>query len=93
MAERAGFEPAVEFDPYDGLANRSFRPLRHLSALTLELYSIIRFLQPEIPVFFIFFQFRPPFFIRIMPFSDNRFDFSSRNSILLEDRIVGNRSV
>ena len=52
MAERAGFEPAVEFDPYDGLANRSFRPLRHLSAHTLELYSIIRFLQPEIPVFF-----------------------------------------
>ena len=59
MAERAGFEPAVEFDPYDGLANRSFRPLRHLSAYILELYSIIRFLQPEIPVFFIFFQFRP----------------------------------
>ena len=32
MAERGGFEPPVEFDPYDGLANRSFRPLRHLSA-------------------------------------------------------------
>ena len=90
MAERAGFEPAVEFDPYDGLANRSFRPLRHLSAHTLELYSIIRFLQPEIPVFF---QFHPPFFIPILPFSDNRFDFSARNSILLEDRIAGNRSV
>jgi hypothetical protein len=29
--ERAGFEPAVRFNPYDGLANRSFRPLRHLS--------------------------------------------------------------
>ena len=57
MAERAGFEPAVEFDPYDGLANRSFRPLRHLSAHIFELYSIIRFLQPEIPVFFIFFHF------------------------------------
>ena len=32
MAERAGFEPAVRCYPYDGLANRSFRPLRHLSA-------------------------------------------------------------
>ena len=31
MAERAGFEPAVRCYPYDGLANRSFRPLRHLS--------------------------------------------------------------
>jgi hypothetical protein len=29
--ERAGFEPAVGFNPYDGLANRSYRPLRHLS--------------------------------------------------------------
>ena len=44
MAERAGFEPAVEFDPYDGLANRSFRPLRHLSAyqnwITILHYSV-----------------------------------------------------
>ena len=31
MAERAGFEPAVEFNPYDDLANRCFRPLSHLS--------------------------------------------------------------
>ena len=59
----------------------------------LKLYSIIRFLQPEIPVFFHFFQFRTPFFIPFMPFLDNRFDFFPRNSILLEDRIVGNRSV
>src|SRR5437773_699824 len=29
--ERAGFEPAARFNPCDGLANRSFRPLRHLS--------------------------------------------------------------
>ena len=44
MAERAGFEPAVEFDPYDGLANRSFRPLRHLSASVHNmLYTILRF--------------------------------------------------
>ena len=36
MAERAGFEPAVGFDPYDGLANRSFRPLRHLSGTVVK---------------------------------------------------------
>jgi hypothetical protein len=30
-AERAGFEPAVEFDPYAALAKRCFRPLSHLS--------------------------------------------------------------
>jgi hypothetical protein len=30
-AERTGFEPAVGFDPYTGLANRRFRPLSHLS--------------------------------------------------------------
>ncbi len=30
-AERTGFEPAVRFDPYIGLANRRFRPLSHLS--------------------------------------------------------------
>jgi len=46
-------------------------------------------LQPEIPVFF---NSNLPFFIPIIPFSDNRFDFSARNSILLEDRIAGNRS-
>jgi hypothetical protein len=34
LAERVGFEPTVQFNPYDDLANRSFRPLRHLS-LTL----------------------------------------------------------
>ncbi len=31
LAERVGFEPTVQCDPYDDLANRSFRPLRHLS--------------------------------------------------------------
>jgi hypothetical protein len=30
-AERARFELAVEFKPYDGLANRWFQPLTHLS--------------------------------------------------------------
>ena len=44
MAERGGFEPPVEFDPYDGLANRSFRPLRHLSASVQKMfYTILRF--------------------------------------------------
>ena len=33
MAERRGFEPLVRCYPYDGLANRCFRPLSHLSAL------------------------------------------------------------
>jgi hypothetical protein len=31
VAVREGFEPSVQFNPYDGLANRSFRPLRHLT--------------------------------------------------------------
>jgi hypothetical protein len=30
-AERAGFEPAVGCDPYNGLASRRDRPLCHLS--------------------------------------------------------------
>ena len=35
-AEREGFEPSIQFNPYDGLANRSFRPLRHLSIISLK---------------------------------------------------------
>ena len=31
FAVRAGFEPAVQNNPYDSLANCSFRPLRHLT--------------------------------------------------------------
>ena len=30
-AERAGFEPAVRFDPHAALAKRCYRPLSHLS--------------------------------------------------------------
>ena len=30
-AERGGFEPPIRFDTYNGLANRRFRPLSHLS--------------------------------------------------------------
>ena len=32
LAERRGFEPPVDLSTYDGLANRCFRPLSHLSA-------------------------------------------------------------
>ncbi len=31
LAERGGFEPPIRFNPYNGLANRRFRPLSHLS--------------------------------------------------------------
>ena len=31
VAERGGFEPPIQFYPYNGLANRRFRPLSHLS--------------------------------------------------------------
>jgi hypothetical protein len=34
-AERTGFEPAVGFNPYTGLANRRYRPLSHLSKIFL----------------------------------------------------------
>ena len=39
FAERVGFEPTVQFNPYDDLANRSFRPLRHLSFCNLPLFK------------------------------------------------------
>ena len=31
MAERGGFEPPVQFNPYGSLANYWFKPLTHLS--------------------------------------------------------------
>ena len=31
MADREGFEPSVPLSEYDGLANRWFQPLTHLS--------------------------------------------------------------
>src|SRR5580692_5958231 len=37
-AERVGFEPTVQCNPYDDLANRSFRPLRHLSVLNSSVF-------------------------------------------------------
>ena len=33
VTERAGFEPAVRFDTYTGLANRRIQPLCHLSGV------------------------------------------------------------
>ena len=39
-AVREGFEPSVQFNPYDGLANRSFRPLRHLTSILLGVAKI-----------------------------------------------------
>ena len=43
MAEREGFEPSIpEIIQYNGLANRRFRPLSHLSAWTAKiLYHLI----------------------------------------------------
>ena len=38
-AERTGFEPAVGFDPYNGLANRRLQPLGHLSSQHANLRS------------------------------------------------------
>ena len=32
VAERGGFEPPIQFYSYNGLANRRFRPLSHLSS-------------------------------------------------------------
>jgi hypothetical protein len=42
MAERGGFEPPVRFNPYNGLANRRFRPLSHLSYKYLQLFQQTR---------------------------------------------------
>jgi hypothetical protein len=36
LAETGGFEPPVRFAPYDGLANRWFQPLTHVSALVAQ---------------------------------------------------------
>jgi hypothetical protein len=36
LAERGGFEPPVQFNPYNGLANRRFRPLSHLSYTAVQ---------------------------------------------------------
>ncbi len=38
-AVRPGFEPGVPFDRYDGLANRWFQPLTHLTKVLLLLVA------------------------------------------------------
>ncbi len=40
MAEREGFEPSVGLWAHDSLAVSSFRPLRHLSINSFQLYFI-----------------------------------------------------
>lgn len=48
-ADRAGFEPAVEFAPYAGLANRCLQPLGHLSRGSGDLRTLIAPRQPLLP--------------------------------------------
>src|SRR5262245_53283840 len=50
LAERGGFEPPVRFYSYNGLANRRFRPLSHLSrAGAAELSASPGFRQGNVP--------------------------------------------
>lgn len=37
MAEREGFEPSIQYNPYDDLANRCLQPLGHRSIPKLGL--------------------------------------------------------
>jgi len=39
LAEIVGFEPTVEFNPYDGLANRCLKPLSHISVFFVNLQT------------------------------------------------------
>src|SRR2546421_5078784 len=41
VAERGGFEPPIQFNPYNGLANRRLQPLGHLSCLVLSLFVLL----------------------------------------------------
>ena len=41
MAEREGFEPSEEFNPFAGLANLWFKPLTHLSMLLPQRFFFI----------------------------------------------------
>ena len=38
MAEIVGFEPTVEYKPYDDLANRCLKPLSHISSISAHLF-------------------------------------------------------
>lgn len=46
MAEREGFEPSIQVTSYNGLANRCFQPLSHLS-LGVHCNNITIFIQYE----------------------------------------------
>ena len=59
---REGFEPSVQFNPYDGLANRSFRPLRHLTETSpLGVAKIIK-----IPIRYHYHKLSPPHFYPVL---------------------------
>ena len=42
VAETEGFEPSVQMYPYDGLANRWFQPLTHVSGSQQRGHAIAR---------------------------------------------------
>ncbi len=42
-AEREGFEPSIPVSQYDGLANRWFQPLTHLSGVAIWLISKLQY--------------------------------------------------
>ncbi len=58
LAERQGFEPWVPISRYDDLANRSFRPLRHLSISFTKNVRIKTRMQ-----MYIFIYYNPTFFL------------------------------
>lgn len=50
MAEGAGFEPAVRYNPYDGLANRWIKPLSHPSGFSKKLDHKYTVFKPKIKI-------------------------------------------
>ncbi len=47
VAERGGFEPPVQFNPYGSLANYWFKPLTHLSELGGKYSRLVQTAIPE----------------------------------------------
>lgn len=47
LAERGGFEPPVQFNPYGSLANYWFKPLTHLSELGGKYSRLVQTAIPE----------------------------------------------
>ncbi len=70
IAERQGFEPWVSVSTYDDLANRSFRPLRHLSSnLFKELnFSTVRWLKLRLQMYILVFNFTTISFLFLKKF-------------------------